>query len=181
MNQIFLSGQEINLKTFSLEDVDKAYIDWFNDEEVCQFNAHHVFPYNQLKAEEYLKKLMTSENDLVLSIIHKSDNTHIGNIALQNINFIHHNAEFAIILGEKDYWQKGYAKEAAKMIIDHGFKSMNLHRIYCGTSVKNIGMQKLATHLGMKEEGRRKEALYKDGQYVDIVEYGVLKDVFYNN
>lgn len=33
----------------------------------------------------------------------------------------------------------------------------------------------------MVEEGRRREALFKNGQYVDIMEYGVLRDEFNNN
>ena len=56
----------------------------------------------------------------------------------------------------------------------HGFTELNLHRIYLGTSDSNIGMQKLALKLGFTQEGCRTEALYKDGNYHDIWEYGLL-------
>lgn len=174
MNQIFLDGQEIYLRALELGDLCGDYIGWFNDAEVCQFNSHHSLPYNSLKAESYLKQVMVSDKDLVLAIMHKQDERHIGNISLQNINFINRSAEFAIILGAKDYWHRGYAKAAAQMIINHGFKALNLHRIYCGTSVDNIGMQKLAKHLSMSQEGLRKQALYKNGKYLDVLEYGLL-------
>ena len=36
-------------------------------------------------------------------------------------------------------------------------------------------MKKLAIALGMVEEGRRKAHLYLDGEWVDLIEYGVLK------
>jgi RimJ/RimL family protein N-acetyltransferase len=64
--------------------------------------------------------------------------------------------------------------EAGKLIIEHGFKSLNLHRIYCGTSSQNVGMQKLAEKLEMIKEGIRKEALFNSGIYSDIIEYGIL-------
>jgi RimJ/RimL family protein N-acetyltransferase len=38
-------------------------------------------------------------------------------------------------------------------------------------------MQKLALKLGMSEEGRRREALWKNGIFADIVEYGLLNTV----
>jgi RimJ/RimL family protein N-acetyltransferase len=51
---------------------------------------------------------------------------------------------------------------------------INLHRIYCGTSSENIGMQKLANKLGMIKEGQRKDALFKNGKYLDVIEYGII-------
>ena len=105
---------------------------------------------------------------------------HIGNISLQNINLLSRNAELAILLGDKNYWGKGYSKEASKILVNHGFTELNLHRIYCGTSADNLAMQNIAGYLGMQQEGRRLEALYKSGKYVDIVEYGVLQRDFVN-
>jgi RimJ/RimL family protein N-acetyltransferase len=41
-------------------------------------------------------------------------------------------------------------------------------------------MIKLAAKLKMKEEGLRREAIYKNGQYQDIYEYGVLRTEYFN-
>ena len=40
-------------------------------------------------------------------------------------------------------------------------------------------MRKLAAYLGMKEEGQRRQARYKLGRYVDVVEFGLLRDEFF--
>lgn len=61
---------------------------------------------------------------------------------------------------------------------DHGFRAMNLNRIACGTQLDNDGMRKLAQSLGMKEEGRRRQAQFKHGRYIDVVEFGLLRDEF---
>ena len=87
-------------------------------------------------------------------------------------------AEFAIILGDKEYWGKGIGKEASSLIVKHGFEQMNLHRIYCGTSEENIAMQKLAASLGFKEEGRSRQEMFKNGSFKDVIRYGLLSDEF---
>ncbi len=59
-------------------------------------------------------------------------------------------------------------------MIDYGFNVLKLHRIHCGTSEANTPMQHLALSLGMELEGRRKEAMKKNGQFYDVLEYGIL-------
>lgn len=179
-NKIFLENKEIYLRPLAAGDISEDYVGWLNDTEVCKFNSHHVFPYDKHKAEEYVKNISSSKEMLVLAIIDKQNEKHIGNVSLQNINLLNRSAEFAILLGDKDYWGKGISKEASLLIMRHGFKALNLHRIYCGTAEGNIAMQKLAAYLGMAEEGRRKEAQFKNGKYNDIVEYGVLNNDFFN-
>ncbi|MFA6270196.1 MAG: GNAT family protein [Candidatus Paceibacterota bacterium] len=174
----FIVGKSINLRPLTRADLDGNYINWFNDAEVCLYNSHHVYPYGQEQAAQYISAIQNNKNDLVLAISDKKNDKHIGNVSLQKIDLVSRNAEYAIILGEKEYWGKGIAKEASLLILKHGFEQLNLHRIYCGTSENNKAMQKLASALGMKEEGRRKEVLYKDGKYADIIEYGLLRKNF---
>ena len=178
MKNPFLIGDKIYLRGLCLDDLEDNYIQWLNDAEVCRYNSHHVFPYFTENAESYIKKTFSNKNAIVLAIVFRENDFHIGNISLQEINYINRSAEFAILMGERDYWGKGYSKEAAFLIIKHGFMALNLHKVYCGTSSDNIPMQKLALSLGMVEEGRRRESMFKDGIYKDIIEYGVLKDEF---
>ena len=179
MRNVFLSGSNIYLRALDISDLNGGYLNWLNDSDVCAYNSHHVFPYSREKAEKYISRINESSTDLVLAMVVKENNRHIGNISLQNINFINRNAEFAILLGEQEYWGKGFSKEASLLIVKHGFNEFNLNRIYCGTSEFNIPMQRLAVYLGMQEEGRRREAQFKHGRYNDLIEYGVLyKDFF---
>ena len=64
--------------------------------------------------------------------------------------------------------------EAGKMLLTHAFAVLNLHRLYCGTSSENISMQKLAIKLGMNKEGERIDAIFKNGKYYSIYEYGII-------
>ena len=174
----FLTGKTIYLRGLKEEDLSGGYVSWLNDTEVCQYNSHHVFPYSVENVRSYIRESSQAKNALVLAIILKQSNRHIGNISLQNINYINRSAEFAVLLGDKKYWGKGIAKEASRLIVEHGFKELNLNRIYCGTSADNIVMQRLARFLGMSKEGVRRQALYKHGRFVNIIEYGLLKAGF---
>ena len=173
--RVFIDGTKVYLRALVKGDLEGNYVHWFDDEEVCRNNSHHRFPYSLEQLDEYISVANSSKNRLVLAVIHKDDKVHIGNISLQDIDYINRTAEIAFILGEKQYWGMGYMREAGKLIITHGFNSLNLNRVYCGTFSSNVGMQKLASTLGFKEEGRRREAVFKNNQYVDIIEYGLLK------
>jgi len=172
---LFLAGARIYLRNLEPDDVEGNYGYWLNDPEVCRFNAHHRFPYAKDDLRGYIEGLNGARDRLVLAIIDREGDQHVGNISLQSIDPIERSAEFAIVIGEKTAWGKGFSKEAARLILDHGFGALNLHRVCCGTSAENTPMQKLALAMGFSLEGRRREALYKDYQYWDILEYGLLR------
>lgn len=178
MKNPFLIGKNIYLRALEENDLEGNYVAWLNNADVCRYNSHHVFPYTRDAAKAYIQGASTSRTMLVLAIVLKNKDRHIGNISLQNINHINRSAEFAILVGEKDCWGKGYSKEAAQLVIEHGLNELNLNRIYCGTMADNAPMQKLAKYLGMKEEGRRRSAAFKSGKFIDVIEFGILMDEF---
>jgi [ribosomal protein S5]-alanine N-acetyltransferase len=174
----FLEANDIYLRPLLPEDADGPYLNWFNDDVVCQGNSHHVVPYTYQAAQAYIDKAQTFDSQLVLAVVLQEGHKHIGNVALLRIDFISRSSEFAIVIGEKDCWGKGYSKQAARLIFDHAFFTINLKRIYCGTFETNITMKKLAEFMGMREEGRRRNAAFKNNGYVDIIEFGVLRDEY---
>ncbi|MDP3396773.1 MAG: GNAT family protein [Methanoregula sp.] len=178
LRPVFLKGDSIVLRPLHPDDTTGPYLNWFNDEEVCRGNSHHVFPFTEAVASEYISYSHRSKDDLILAIDKKTNNQHIGNIALQRIHPVYRSAELSIIIGEKSAWGKGYGLEAVRLMCDHAFRTLNLHRVACGTFGSNEGMIHLALSIGMKEEGRRKEAVFKDGQYIDVIEFGILRDEY---
>jgi RimJ/RimL family protein N-acetyltransferase len=171
---IFLQGTTIDLRILQEKDIDGNYSWWLNDEEVTSYNSHGRFPITVENLRHYVATKSGSNTILVLAVIDKQTGAHIGNISLQDINWVNRSGEIAFLLGEKAYWGKGVMLEAGRMLLQHGFDMLNLHRIYCGTSAENTGMQKLAIKLGMQQEGLRKDALYKHGRFIDIIDYGMI-------
>jgi RimJ/RimL family protein N-acetyltransferase len=174
----FIEGKTVDLRPLTLDDVNDTYISWLNDAEVCAHNSHRVYPYTRKLAVEYVTRVQSQKNDLVLAVIAKDTKKHIGNISLQNVHPVNRSAEFAVILGDKGYWGKGIGKEASGLIIKHGFTEMNLHRVWMGTQPDNTAMQKIAAALGFVDEGRSREEEFRNGKFNDVIRYGLLREEF---
>ena len=167
----FLLGERTRLRPLSVADIDGPYLSWFNDPEVSRLTSHHVFPYTREQALEWVAALAGRRDALVLAI--ERDGRHVGNISLQEIDPVGRTAELAIVL-DRSVWGEGVGSEAAELIVGHGFKALNLHRISCGTVAANHGMRRLAERLGMSQEGVRRDAVWTDGAHHDVIEYGLL-------
>jgi len=176
---------------FLEEDLnDETYNSWFYDQEVTKYNSHGLFPYTKKQKESFMNEIDSKER-IVWKVMlsqkitefdtHKIASIWIGNISLQSFNWINRSAEFAIVLGDKNYWGKGYGTEALRLLIDHGFNKLHLNRIWTGTASINVGMNKIATNLGMDAEGQFREAVYLDGDYEDVTVYGILKEEWKND
>jgi RimJ/RimL family protein N-acetyltransferase len=70
---------------------------------------------------------------------------------------------------------RGYASEAASLLIDHLFESRPLHRLECGTTPGNIASQRVAEKLGFRLEGVARGLMFVGGAYVDGLSYALLR------
>ena len=173
---IYVLNEQYFVRPLAAEDVQGAYPTWFEDQDVCRYNAHGKF----FKARSYFLDYANDQNRedrVVWAVCHRADG-HIGNVSLQEISFINRTAEFAILLGDRRHHGKGVGLLVGRKLLEHGFDKLNLERIYCGTAATNAGMRKLALALGMTLEGTRREHLFLEGARVDMVEYGVLRGEF---
>jgi ribosomal-protein-alanine N-acetyltransferase len=171
----FLETPRLLLCPFGEWMLQSNYVKWLNDPEVQRSNSHGRFPYTLEQAKSWLNHKCSANESLNLALVHKTEHIHIGNIALQDIDYLNQSADFAIMLGEKAFWGQGLALEASQSILRHGFEQLNLNRISCATSSENVAMQKLAIKLGMSQEGLRKKALFKQGSFHDLIEFGILR------
>lgn len=171
-----LESKRIFLTQLSEKELSDNYVSWLNDKEVCKFNSHGEVKYTKEAAIDFIHTLKQDKSKEVYAVYLKENKMHIGNISLQNIDLKNNNAEVAYLFGEKKYWGQGYAFEASKLIIKRAFKDLNLHRIYFGTHIENIAMQKLGEKLGFKKEGLKKDAQFKYGKYNDIVIYAIINE-----
>ena len=171
----FLEDGEIILRPLELSDAEGDYPNWLNDMETSKGNSHHRFPYSRDEAREYIQNARVSENDVILAIVERCSGKHIGNIALLDICWFSHSAKFAILVGSSTARGKGIGFRAGKLVLAHGFMSLNLHRIYCGTYVTNVAMNSLAKKLGMTLVGTLRESAYKDGLYLGENLFDILR------
>ena len=167
-------SKNLTLHIISELELTTNYINWLNDKEVCKYNSHGEQIYTKDMAKNYITSVINNPTCEVWAVYHKKDNVHIGNISLQNIDKINNSAEIAFLFGEKKYWGNGYATEACKLLINRAFKDLKLHRLYFGTHINNLAMQKIGEKTGFQKEGIFKDAQFKNGKYNDVVRYGLI-------
>jgi RimJ/RimL family protein N-acetyltransferase len=87
----------------------------------------------------------------------------------------HQKAEIGYALGV-DYRGQGLAAEAVRALINYGFRWLGLHRIYAQTDSGNRPSWRVMERVGMRQEGRLREAVCRDGVWLDVLVYGILAE-----
>jgi RimJ/RimL family protein N-acetyltransferase len=99
----------------------------------------------------------------------------VGMVSLTRIDYVHRNAEFNAMVGEREARNRGVGTEATRAMVRHGLFDLNLHRIYVSILHENISSIRMCEKAGFREEGTIREGAYKNGRYHDLVLMGVLK------
>ncbi|WP_188316366.1 GNAT family N-acetyltransferase [Solihabitans fulvus] len=100
----------------------------------------------------------------------------IGQCALFNQHQVARTAELGILIGDRDYWGRGCGTEAVSLLADYGFRLRNLHKVHLSVNATNPRAIRAYQKAGFTEEGRRRKHLWNDGEYVDLVLMGRLRD-----
>jgi RimJ/RimL family protein N-acetyltransferase len=172
-----IRGEKVGLREVRRSDLAN-FLQWFNDPEVTQYLSMSL-PMTEMAEEKWVEGLAEragTHAHFVIVALDDSTEIPIGTIGLDTINNKDHNAAFGIAIGDKDYWNKGYGTEAARLIIDYGFGELNLHRINSNVYEFNERSRRMHLRVGFIEEGRQRELIYRKGRYRDLVMLGILKE-----
>lgn len=187
---IYKDGK-LRIRPWTEDDMCKnEYHNWFHDPEVTKYTSHCRFPIvekdkqyvldsinngNLWWAIEYGVEYRYDDNGIPLAFSEPwTEYKLIGNIVLIDIDFINRQAELALIIGDKEYWAKGVGKKVCNLVLDHGFNKLGLNRIYLATPGIHTGMRFLARKIGMKPEGKKRDGIYLEGCFQDVICYSIL-------
>lgn len=170
-----LTGHKINLRKISKSDAESIYQN-AKDEGICRA-VPLPMPYTLKSAEEFIRltqKNWRNKNEAQFGIEDKETGKIIGMIGLMNLDFEVKKAEVGFWIG-KEYWGKGTAMEALKLILKYAFSNLKLNRIYAKVFSQNISSQKLLEKCNFKLEGRlRRDGKFKN-KWDDLLIFGILK------
>lgn len=178
MKSAFLVGQKIYLRPFDASDLEGPYLDWLNDHEVTRFMETGQFPTTVEALQRYVQNAGQTPDRVLLAIVEKDTDTHIGTIKLGPIHWIHRRADLGIMIGDKQRWGRGYGREALDLVLAYGFGRLNLNKITLGVYADHIAAVKLYEGLGFKIEGTLRKQLFRDGEYCDKHVMGILRDEY---
>jgi len=169
-----IEGKNIYLRKVRISDGNEQYRKWMEDPEINQFLESRFEKWPVKKLKKYIKNVNKNPDYLFLAIIHKTSKKRVGNIKLGPINRRHKFADIGIIIGEKEFWGKGLASEAIRLITDYAFNKLKLHKLTAGAYISNLGSTRAFEKVGFKIEGVKKKHYFYNGTYVDAVLLGMV-------
>jgi len=172
-----LKGEMVSLRPIKRADVP-LFLKWFNDPEVTQYLALYL-PLTEMAEDKWIEESTSTRANTDVGFVIEATNKEvpqtIGSIGLHKLNQKDREATLGIAIGEKEYWGKGYGCEAVRLIVRFGFEQMNLHRISSSAYSFNERSLNLHRKVGFVKEGVRRKAAFKNGQYWDMIEFGMLE------
>lgn len=172
-------GQRIRLRAPEKEDIPR-FVAWVNDPEVRRGISLYL-PFSTLDEERWFNHMLERpqyEHPLVIEV-RQSDQPEIwvpiGNIGFHEVDWRTRSAEFGIMIGEKTYWNQGYGTEAVRLLIAHGFQSLNLNRIFLRVFENNLAAIRAYEKAGFTLEGRLRQAEFQQGKFIDVLVMSILR------
>lgn len=132
-------------------------------------------PYTPADAEKFIGIFTKHDAPPVFAIEYNGE--YVGNISLhQGVDVYRKSAEIGYFIGEP-YWNKGITTRAVKLIVEYGFKNMDIVRIHTGIFEYNTASQRVLEKCGFKKEGIFEKSIFKNNRLWNEVRYALLKPV----
>ena len=166
-------GELVYLRHPTIEDVDGSWHEWLSDEELTRWLDERNFPNSKESQMEFYKAHSNFHlsNRLLLSIIEKEKDTHIGVCNLSSLNWVNRSCDIAIIIGNKDYQKGPYLTESFSILIRIAFLKLNLRIIKSFYSENNKSSVLMNRLFNFSKVGSIPKLVYdpKTGTYVDQI------------
>lgn len=124
-----ISGGLINLRPIADGDLVRR-VAWLNDPETVRLFTGSLPDrrYDMFDAERWRQSTENDPLTLVWSIETKGER-HIGDVDLHDINRSEGRARLTILIGNRDYWGRGFGTDAVMTLLKYAFDEMGLNAV----------------------------------------------------
>lgn len=169
-----LKGKKVLLRSIENEDIE-ILRELINDPWYESMIVGWAFPISKRDQEEWFKNYKISDKQLRL-IIETEEDGMVGMTGLMEIDWKNGVAQAGgMRIAKKDLRTKGIATDAYMTLFKYAFEELRLNRIEGSVLTYNIASIKTTQKVGFKQEGIKREAIYKNGEYHDVISLGILK------
>ncbi|RLC87783.1 MAG: N-acetyltransferase [Chloroflexi bacterium] len=177
---MYYYGEKIRLRPPERADLP-LFVQWLSNPEMRKYVTIRYI--SQALEERWFENLLPNLSGAAPARLHfvietLGETQPIGVIGLENINWRDRETEMGIIVGEPDFWGRGYGSDALHTVLEVGFRWYNLHRIFLRVVADNTRAILSYEKCGFVHEGRQREAAFIDGCYKDLLLMSVLENEF---
>ena len=166
------------LRPFVAEDLDAVHA-YLSLPEVVRFLYWTEFSRSDVRDLLHARGAMTgwrAEGDRAyLAVVRRDDDRLVGDIMLRLRSLEHRQGEIGFVFNPA-YSGRGYATEAAIALLDVGFATGDLHRVYGSCDARNTASAALMRRLGMRQEAHFRHNEVFKGEWGDELYYAILED-----
>jgi RimJ/RimL family protein N-acetyltransferase len=133
-----LIGKKVRLREKLLSDAHDDY-EWHRDPELAHFDGiaptkltFEQYSENYAREMRYFKT--TSRHVFGIETF---EGLHIGNCAFYDIDEDLRETELGILIGNREYWSKGYGADVVSLLVRYIFEKTRLRRIHLKTLEEN--------------------------------------------
>lgn len=161
-----IQAKKVGLRALEREDLPLLR-DWRNISSFRKnFREHREL--NLSNQEAWFARMNSSSNDFMFMIERLEDSLPLGACGLLYTNWIIRSADFSFYIGHEGAYidSRGWAHEAATLLINYGFNNLNLNKIWM--ELYEFDEKKISfftKELGFKQDGLLRENCYEDGKY----------------
>ena len=167
------SSSRLTFMPIKLSDCTIDYLSWINDPKITKYMGI-VKKYNLNTLRNYIK--VEKKKSYFWMLVEKKTKKKIGTIKLSNFSLT--TCYIGCLIGDKNFWNMGFATEAKKNVLNFAFKNLKINKVISGVFVKNKANHKVNKKIGFRKEGLFKEYIYKNNQFHDVIFYSILKSKF---
>lgn len=164
---------DVKLKPWTLNDLDYL-VKYANNKKIAD-NLTDAFPYPYTVEDgiKFITKWNLDNPTRAFAI--EVNGKPVGSIGVFPQSDIHSkNAEMGYWLAE-EFWGFGITTRAVKQIVEYGFKTFDINRIFARPFNTNKASQKVLEKAGLKLEARFEKTVIKNGIYRDELFYAARK------
>jgi RimJ/RimL family protein N-acetyltransferase len=165
-------GGKVILRPLERSDLEKS-LEWLTDPLVNKYLSQNFKDLTVKQEEQWFDYIQDSHQDIVFAILEKSSGKHIGNCALHKIDQRKKTCELGIVIGDKDFWDRGFGTDAVKVLVDFALDDLEMSKIWLNVYTYNHRAIKVYENVGFKLVRVLKRNHLYNGKYWDtlIMEY----------
>lgn len=169
-------GKKVVLRAMEPSDCELVR-KMFNDPEIEDLVVGWAFPLSQYAQEKWFEKHYCDQD--FRFIIETEEDGAVGVATLLDIDWKNRMAQHGIKLANKERRGKGVGTDTVMAIMRYAFDELGFNRLNGSWFPENIASKSMYMKCGWKEEGIRRNYIYKHGKYRDLVETGILAEEYY--
>ena len=174
-----LIGDRIYLSPKGVSDDEiTKFTEWMNDFQITDYTGRSSQIMTWQNEKEYLENATKNNGNKGFNIIDLKSDKLIGTVGLAHFNYIARSAVLGIFIGDSDFRNNAYGTEAIRLLLEYGFKYLNLHSIRLDLLSINERAHKCYLKCGFKDTGCSREAIFLNGKYYDRLHMDILENEF---